>query len=93
VGRRAMADRLLTAREVADRFCLKSSETILRWVRKGKLPAIKLPSGAIRFEEAAVERCEQEWATLRRGSVSHPDERRPTGTLSGVSHPQHDEED
>jgi len=41
-------DRLLTVREVAGRVGM-STETILRWVRRGELPAIKLPGGAIRF--------------------------------------------
>jgi excisionase family DNA binding protein len=86
-----MADRLLTAREVADELGV-STQTILRWVRAGELPAFKLPGGAIRFREAELERWLAERATLRRGSVSHPDERRPAATLPGVSHPR-DEED
>jgi excisionase family DNA binding protein len=45
---------LLTAREVADLLGV-SSETVLRWTRKGELPAIKLPGGAIRFREDALE--------------------------------------
>ena len=69
-----------------------SAETILRWTRQGKLPAYKL-NGAIRFREVEVETWLEERATLRRGSVSRPDERRPAGTLSGVSRPQYDEEE
>jgi excisionase family DNA binding protein len=45
---------LLTAREVADLLGV-STETALRWVRQGKLPAIRLPGGAIRFREEEVE--------------------------------------
>lgn len=39
---------LLTAREVAELLGV-SCETVLRWTRRGDLPAIKLPGGAIRF--------------------------------------------
>jgi excisionase family DNA binding protein len=42
--------RLLTAREVADVLGV-STETVLRWTRAGKLPAIRLPGGALRFRE------------------------------------------
>lgn len=83
---------LLTAREVAGILDV-STETVLRWTRRGELPAIRLPGGAIRIREGEFQEWLQERATPRRGSVSHPDERRPAGTLTGVSHPQHDEED
>ena len=42
--------RLLTARTVADLLGV-STETVLRWARRGELPAIRLPGGAIRFRE------------------------------------------
>jgi len=42
--------RLLTAREVAAVLGL-SSETILRYCRRGKLPGFRLPSGQLRFRE------------------------------------------
>jgi excisionase family DNA binding protein len=45
---------LLTARQVADDFGV-STETILRWTRRGELPAIKLPGGAIRYRETDLE--------------------------------------
>lgn len=45
---------LLTARDLADRLGV-SAETILRWTRRGELPAIRLPSGAIRYREEAIE--------------------------------------
>ena len=45
---------LLTAREVSDLLGV-SSETVLRWTRKGELPAIRLPGGAIRFREDQLE--------------------------------------
>jgi excisionase family DNA binding protein len=41
---------LLTAREVAERLHV-STETILRWVRRGQLAGIRLPGGALRFSE------------------------------------------
>jgi excisionase family DNA binding protein len=45
---------LLTAREVAGLLGV-SAETVLRWTRAGKLPAIRLPGGAIRYERDALE--------------------------------------
>jgi len=47
-------DRLLTARELAELVAV-SPETILRWTRRGDLPAIRLPGGALRYAPAAVE--------------------------------------
>ena len=41
---------LLTAREVAGLLGV-STETVLRWTRRGDLPAIRLLGGAIRFRE------------------------------------------
>jgi excisionase family DNA binding protein len=66
-----MTDRLLTAREVAEVLGV-SAETVLRWVRAGKLPAIRLPSGAIRFQEPALDAWMAERATLRRGVSPTP---------------------
>ncbi len=71
-----MTARLLTAREVADLLDV-STETVLRWVRAGKLPAVRLPSGALRFPMADLDAWLTERATPGRGSVSHPDGRRP----------------
>jgi excisionase family DNA binding protein len=53
---------LLTAREIGDLLGV-STETVLRWVRQGKLPAIRLPGGAIRFREDEVEAWIAERAT------------------------------
>jgi excisionase family DNA binding protein len=44
---------LLTTREVAELLGV-STETVLRWVRRGELPAIRLPGGALRFPEATL---------------------------------------
>jgi excisionase family DNA binding protein len=41
-------ERLLTARDLGE-FLDVSPETVLRWTRRGELPAIKLPGGAIRY--------------------------------------------
>ena len=52
LGVAAVTDRLLTAREVADRLLI-STETALRWYRRGELPGFPLPGGGIRFREDA----------------------------------------
>lgn len=52
--------RLLTAREVAEILGV-STETTLRWVRSGKLPGFRLPSGQLRFRPDELD----EWITAR----------------------------
>jgi excisionase family DNA binding protein len=49
-----MTGRLITARQVAELLGV-SAETVLRWTRKGTLPAIRLPGGAIRYREDALD--------------------------------------
>lgn len=76
-----MTDRLLTAREQADRLHV-SAETVLRWRRQGKLPAdtwCVLPSGQVRFFEDRIEDWLQERATPRRGVLT---------TTPGAARPQ-----
>jgi excisionase family DNA binding protein len=80
----------LTAREVADLLGV-SAETVLRWTRAGTLPAIRLPGGAIRFRECALDEWLTARATPRRGSVTHPTETPPAGRLVGVTHPEGEE--
>ena len=46
---------LLTARAVAEQLDV-SVETVLRWARRGELPAVYLSSRAIRFREEELER-------------------------------------
>ncbi len=87
-----MADRLLTARSLADLLDV-SPETVLRWARRREIPSIRLPGGAVRFREDDVERWLEERAAPRRGSASHPDGCRPAATLPVASHPNDDEED
>ena len=73
-----MNGRLLTARDVAELLGV-SAETVLRWTRKGKLPAIRLPGGALRFREAELEAWLAERATPARGVSATP-----TGAARGV---------
>jgi excisionase family DNA binding protein len=49
-----MPDRLLTARDVS-RLLGVVPATVLRWARDDDLPAIRLPSGQIRFRPEAIE--------------------------------------
>jgi excisionase family DNA binding protein len=53
---------LLTARAVAGMLDVHA-ETVLRWTRQGKLPAIRLPSGAIRYRVDELEQWLSEHAT------------------------------
>ena len=86
-----MADRLVTARELASRLDV-SPETVLRWYRRGELPAIRLPGGAIRFREAEVEEWLEQRATTERGVVTNPAGRRPAGNLTTVTNPRNEED-
>ncbi len=54
--------RLLTAREVGDLLGV-SAETVLRWTRRGDLPALRLPSGALRYREPELDAWLAERAT------------------------------
>jgi excisionase family DNA binding protein len=49
-----VTDRLLTTRELASQLGV-STGALLRWARRGEIPAVKLPSGAIRFVPAEVD--------------------------------------
>ena len=63
VGGKAVGERLLTARVVAERLGL-SPATVLLWIREGKLPAFRLPGGAIRIREDELEQWLQARATM-----------------------------
>jgi excisionase family DNA binding protein len=52
--------RLLTARAVAETIGV-SPETVLRWTRRGELPAIRLPGGQLRYDPATID----EWLAGR----------------------------
>ncbi len=56
--------RLLTARQVADRLGV-SAETVLRWTRRGQLPAFRLPGGALRYRDVDLAVWFAEKATSR----------------------------
>lgn len=49
-----MSGPLLTTREVAERLGI-SSETVLRWIETRGLPARRLTSRAIRYDEAELD--------------------------------------
>ena len=57
-----MTEPLLTARELAELLGV-SGETLLRWTRAGKVPALRLPGGAIRYRPNAIEAWLEERAT------------------------------
>jgi excisionase family DNA binding protein len=76
--------RLRTAREVADLLGV-SSETILRWIRRGELPAIKLPGGAIRFREDDLDGWLEERATPTRSLPTTTPSAARRGTLQSLA--------
>jgi excisionase family DNA binding protein len=69
-----------------------SPETVLRWTRRGDLPAIRLPGGAIRFREEELDEWLTKRATPGRGSVSHPAGTPPGCRLVVSAIPQDEEE-
>lgn len=71
-----MTGQLLTARTVAGMLDV-SAETVLRWIRRGEMPAIRLPGGAIRIRETELDAWLTDRATPGRGV-------RPTTT--GAAH-------
>jgi excisionase family DNA binding protein len=81
---------LLTARAVADWLGV-SSETVLRWARRGDLPSVYLSNRAIRFPEAALIAWIEQRTTPTRGRVTDPAGRRPAASLICVTDPQHEE--
>jgi excisionase family DNA binding protein len=88
---------LLTARQVADTLGV-SAETVLRWTRRGELPAIRLPGGAIRYREDAIDAwLEEREAAPRRGVLPTTQDAaswtryRPVGSVVGATHPQDEE--
>jgi excisionase family DNA binding protein len=46
---------LLTARQVGELLGI-SPRTVLAWTRRGELPAVKLPSGAVRYRPDELNR-------------------------------------
>lgn len=80
-----MTGRLLTAREVAGRLGL-STETVLRWAKRGKLPAVYLSSRAIRFREDDLDA----WLAARGNGADtvRASAPAPLRTAGGVTHPR-----
>jgi excisionase family DNA binding protein len=85
-----MTERLFTARQVAEQLGV-CTETVLVWIRAGKLPAIRLAGRAIRVRETALEAKLEEWATPERGVVTQPAGRRPAAIVIGVTQPEDEE--
>lgn len=90
-----MNGRLLTAREVGDLLGV-SPETVLRWTRRGELPGHRLPGGALRYREEALDGwLDARGAAPGRGESPTPRDaaHRPSyrGTLAGVTHSEDEE--
>jgi excisionase family DNA binding protein len=85
-----MTGRLLTARELANTLGV-SAETVLRWTRRGELPAIRLPGGAIRYRQTDLdgwlERHETAGDATREASTARNATRRADATLSASTAP------
>ena len=79
-----MSERLLTARTVGELLDVHP-ETVLRWTRRGELPGIRLPGGAIRFREDALDGWLEQRATPSRGVVEHPAGRRPRPSVHSMT--------
>jgi excisionase family DNA binding protein len=61
--------RLLTARTVAELLDV-CAETVLRWIRNGQLPAVRLPGGAVRIIESDLDDWLKSRATPARGVLA-----------------------
>ena len=85
-----MTGRLLTARAVSELLDVTPA-TVLRWTRNDELPAIKLPSGQIRYRSDKLDAWLEERATPGRGVVTHPAGRRPAAIVDLVTHPKDEE--
>jgi excisionase family DNA binding protein len=67
-----VSPQLLTTREAAAQLRV-NWETILRWIRAGKMPAVKLPGGALRIDPEQVDglRPPTPPAELEHGSIEY----------------------
>jgi excisionase family DNA binding protein len=77
---------LLTARELAELLAV-SPETVLRWTRRGELPAIRLPGGAVRYREDELDGWLEERATPRQGVLPTKPGAARVGTLPSTALP------
>jgi excisionase family DNA binding protein len=85
-----MSRRLLTARAVGDLLGVHP-ETVLRWTRRGELPAVRLPGGAIRYREAEFQEWLEERATAQTRSCQPPRRPPPGGRLVLSATPEDEE--
>ena len=85
-----MTGRMFTARAVAELLGV-SPATVLRWTRHGDLPALRLPSGAIRIREDQLEQWLEERATPRREAPTNPTGAARSSLSSVVPTNPHDE--
>ena len=87
------ASRLLTTREAAEKLRY-STETLLRWYRRGEFEGVAapMPDGALRWWEDRLDAWIEERAATGRGDVTHPAGRRPVGNLASVTHPEREED-
>jgi excisionase family DNA binding protein len=84
-----VSDQLLTARHVAERLGV-STGALLRWTRAGRVPAVKLPSGAVRFVPEQIDAWLAQRSTMAGDGpeeVSPIPERHPPSGVSSVSSP------
>jgi excisionase family DNA binding protein len=72
----------MTARAVAETLDV-CAETVLRWIRNGELPAIRLPGGAVRIPESDLHTWLRSRATPRRGVLATT-----TGAADGERYPE-----
>lgn len=73
--------RLLTARAVADRLDV-GTETILRWTRRGELPAVRLPGGALRYRPGELAAWLDARATARPAGGADPPNTTRSATMT-----------
>jgi excisionase family DNA binding protein len=64
-------ERYLTTREVAELYRL-SPATVNRWRKQGKLPAVELSTGVIRFDSEHLDAVVRERTTPGLGSATDP---------------------
>jgi excisionase family DNA binding protein len=75
-----MTGRFLTARELAGRLGVSTS-ALLRWTRSGQVPAVKLPSGAVRYDPDRV----NSWLDRRTMKAGGTEEESPTSNTTRQS--------
>jgi excisionase family DNA binding protein len=61
----------LTAAAVADELGV-STRTVLRWIERGDLAAVRLPGGRLRVSQIALAERVASWSTTTPGRVPYP---------------------